>query len=127
MRPDWQNNISLQRTPARAQAPEQVAHASCPTLSTELRTALGTEVKVTSCGVRTLAGTPFVAIEYRVPAKDVSIVQYEIPFGFLGTPALVGGSNDAGLANLRATQAAIAVAAIQSLHRVPAEASAPAR
>lgn len=123
---DWNNNISMQRAPVRAGTPEQIAQATCPRLAAGLRGTWGTDVKVTSCGVRKIGEVPFVAYEYRIPAQDVSIVQFEIPFGFQGTLVLVGGSNDAGLANLRATQTMIAGSAIKSLRRDPA-ASGPTR
>lgn len=124
---DWNNNISMQRMPARTEAPSLIAQASCPALAAHQQATLGSEVKVASCGVRTIADVSFVAYEYRIPAQDVSIVQFEIPFGFQGTLVLVGGSNDAGLANLRSAQAAIAEQAIRSLRVAATAASGPAR
>jgi hypothetical protein len=125
--PDFNNNISIQRMPARKDSPEEAARSSCPSLQSTLHGIMGTEVTVTSCGARKVGDASFVAYEYRLPALGVTNVQFEIPFGFQGTLVIVGGSNDAGLANLRAVQLAIAGSAVRSLRRPADTASDAAR
>lgn len=124
---EFKNNISVQLMPPRPETPDQIAKDSCPSLAMSLRGLYGAEVKVTSCGIQTLAKVPFVAYEYRVPSQGVNVIQFEIPFGPKGTLILVGGSNDAGLAHVRVAQTSIADSAARSIKNAPNKPLEPTR
>jgi hypothetical protein len=109
---NWSNNINVQMGKARSDSMKDVA-AECPSLEGQLRSIYGPGTKLTACGLKSESGVDYLGYEYRVGQRDVTIVQYEIPFGARGTLLVTGGSNDAGLGSVKEAQNHIARQAIQ--------------
>ena len=107
---DFKNNISVQLMPDGKPPNEAAARELCQAMPRQLPTVIGAPVKIRHCGLKRANAVPYMAYEYFVPSQGVSIVQHEIADLGGAVLVLVGGSNDQGLRNTRATQEALTAA-----------------
>lgn len=105
---DFKNNISVQLMQGAQQYTAEAVRQVCRLLPKELPRVFGSEVEISSCGTGEMHGIRFLTYEYFVPAQQVHVVQYEMPYLSDTTLVLVGGAHPAALDHLRSAQAAIA-------------------
>jgi hypothetical protein len=104
---DFKNNISVQIMPGSHTPTAQEVKEQCSAMPNELRSLYGSGVKVGNCGLATSHGVAYVTYEYFVSQQGVTIVQQEIPYVSNSTAIVAGGSNAAGLANLKSAQLSV--------------------
>jgi hypothetical protein len=105
---DFKNNISVQLMQGGQPYTTEAARQVCRLLPEELPRVFGSAVEIASCGTDELHGVRVMTYEYFVPAQQVHVVQYEIPYLSDTTLVLVGGAHPAALDYLRSAQASIA-------------------
>ncbi len=105
---DFKNNISVQRMQGSQTYTETAVAELCRSLAEELPKVFGSKIDIASCGSAEMHGIRFMAFEYFLPAQQVHVVQYEIPFVADSTLLLVGGAHREGLERLKSAEAAIA-------------------
>lgn len=98
---DFNNNISTQLSPGGVYPTSADADNACASLAKGAEAIQGQPVKVKSCGLKQSDGIPYMAYEYTVPGRKMTVIQREIPYLVNANLLVVGGSNDAGADTVR--------------------------
>lgn len=104
----FNNNISAQLMPGDGMPTADAAKEACAALPDQLNKMYGEAVEMKSCALMNTHGIPYMAFEYVLPSRGVTLVQREIPYPGGNKLVLDGGAVPAALDTLRTAEDGIA-------------------